>query len=317
MLVKPFEAARDQLGRDIFEKVYRDAASIVGTANAAEMPIADLAAQDRDNAVSEFQELLRTYVNQQISSLSTGGKKADANSERDNQLRTYKELLRLVGNKDIQRLIATDINKMSHEDLRSFILQISTKYPHRLAYIFRIKDKRVAWSDIINEINKRTGEIDNGRYKIKLFNRFGGVRYTGFDFDGATGKVTVSGVAKDFEAKNFSILADLIDVLERSRMFKGVSMRTFAKTFVSDKDGYDANFKVDLELQTAVADPGDKVIDLGSLSDLKPADAKKLSALAAPSTAEIAPKTTPKPTPKPESTESKTKTPPTTPTPIK
>lgn len=252
-VVNPFEAAREKLSKSLFVTLYREIDPVPNRAAIGE----EVAAQEEKNlAIQEFEVALREHI-------ST--KQQNAGSD---DLRELNELSTMIGNKKLLTLVSTDLSKMTHEDLRKFILQMSENYTQRLAFIFHIKDRRIPWYGIINEIYDKTASIDKGRFKTKLYNDVGGVQYTGFDFDGTTGRINISGNVKDYDGVNFTIMADLIDVLERSSMFKDVEMRNFSKTF-TEKDGFEGNFKIDLALQNAdESDSRDKAVNLNQLPNV-------------------------------------------------
>ncbi len=243
-VIAPFDAAREKFSKDIFVALYRD--------NPEE---AEAILNDKTKVVDEFAMLLRDAIRV----------KKDAASVSAAEKRDYSELMEIVGNKSLQTLISTDLSKMTHDQLRQFILKLSGRYNHRLAFIFQIKDHRIPWFDIITEIYERTGAIDKGRFKARLYDDIGGIQYGGFDFDGTTGRITISGNVKDFDGINFTIMAGLIEELESSRRFKDVEMRNFSKNF-TEKEGFEGSFKIDLSIQKYdESDPRDKGVDIEKL----------------------------------------------------
>ncbi len=260
-LVKPFELARAILAKQNFTIVYREQSLVP---NATGMDPEVLKEEEKKMATAEFNTLLRENItekkrvaSEELKNLTSGTNKELKKQE----IRDMDELLQLIGNSALQQLISTDIKKMPHDQLRKHIIKLSSKYNNRLAFIFQIKDKRIPWAVLIKEIYTKT-EASDDRFKTKLYKDIGGILYTGFDFDGSTGRLTISGNVKDFKGENFKILAILIDQLEGSTRFKDVEMRNFSKTF-SEKDGFEGNFKIDLGLQAdGEIDDRDKVIDL-------------------------------------------------------
>ncbi len=253
-LAKPFDDAREKLSKSIIVPLYHEVDPV---ANRDTLDPAAAAEEEKRIATQEFQDSLKQYIDTQ----KTGAK--------PDEIRDLNEMKMIVGNNALLALTSTDLSKMSHADLRAFILQMSNHYNQRLAFIFHIKDRRIPWYSIITEIYDKTTSIDKGRFKTKLYKDVGGIQYTGFDFNGDTGRLTISGNVKDFDGVNFTIVADLIDVLEGSSKFKNVEMRTFSKSFTSDKDGFEGNFKIDLSLQQEdERDSRDTAINLGSLSNV-------------------------------------------------
>lgn len=253
-LTKPFDDAREKLSKSIIVPLYHEVDPV---ANRETLDPAAAAEEEKKLATQEFQDSLKQYIDTQ---------KTGANPD---EVRDLNEMKMIVGNNALLALTSTDLSKMSHADLRAFILQMSNHYNQRLAFIFHIKDHRIPWYSIITEIYDKTTSIDKGRFKTKLYKDVGGIQYTGFDFNGDTGRITISGNVKDFDGVNFTIVADLIDILEGSSKFKDVEMRTFSKSFTSDKDGFEGNFKIDLSLQKEDdRDSRDTAVNLGSLSNV-------------------------------------------------
>lgn len=259
-LVKPFEQARAIMAKPNFARVYREQPLVQDTTG---MDDKTIKANEEKLATTEFNGLLLDSVTEK-KRVATEELKNLTSTNRElkkQEIRDLDELMQLIGNEQLMQLISTDIKKMPHDQLRKHIIKLSSKYNNRLAFIFQIKDKRIPWAVLIKEIYTKT-EASDDRFKTKLYKDIGGILYTGFDFDGSTGRLTISGNVKDFKGENFKILAILIDQLEGSTRFKDVEMRNFSKTF-SEKDGFEGNFKIDLGLQAdGEVDDRDKVIDL-------------------------------------------------------
>lgn len=252
-VITPFDAAREKFSKSVFVTLYRETDPVPNRADLGEAAAAE---EEKKLAIQEFETALKALITT---------KKQGANED---DLRDLNELNMLIGNKKLLNLISTDLSKMTHDELRAFILQMSGFYNQRLAFIFHIKDKRIPWYNIITEIYDKTSSIDKGRFKTKLYKDVGGIQYTGFDFDGSTGRITISGNVKDYDGVNFTIMADLIDALEKSSKFQDVEMRNFSKNF-TENDGFEGNFKVDLSLQKSDANDGrDKAIDIGTLTNV-------------------------------------------------
>ncbi|MCX6734156.1 MAG: hypothetical protein NTX63_05120 [Candidatus Peregrinibacteria bacterium] len=259
-LVKPFEQARAIMAKPNFARIYREQPLVQDTTG---MDDKTIKANEEKLATAEFNGLLLDSVTEK-KRVATEELKNLTSTNRElkkQEIRDLDELMQLIGNDQLMQLISTDIKKMPHDQLRKHIIKLSSKYNNRLAFIFQIKDKRIPWAVLIKEIYTKT-EASDDRFKTKLYKDIGGILYTGFDFDGSTGRLTISGNVKDFKGENFKILAILIDQLEGSTRFKDVEMRNFSKTF-SEKDGFEGNFKIDLSLQAdGEVDDRDKVIDL-------------------------------------------------------
>ena len=117
-----------------------------------------------------------------------------------------------------------------------------------------IKEGRIQWSDMMNEIELRTIAVDN-HYSEDFYNELGGIRCNSYDFDSVNRKITVVGETKRFDTRNFSMIADLIDELNRSPILDNGEMRSFSKSGSFD-DGYTATLKLTLDIiKESVSDP--------------------------------------------------------------
>lgn len=253
-VIRPFDAAREKLTKNITVPLYHDTDPLP---NRSSLTPEEAIIQEKQIATKQFEEALRARI------------ETEKGAAAPDDLRSLNELGMLVGNAPLKELISTDLSKMTHDQLRAFILQMSQRYDQRLAFIFRIKNNRIPWYNIITEIYDKTASIDKGRFKANLYKELGGIQYSGFDFEGSTGRLTISGNVKDYNGVNFTIMADLIDVLEGSEKFKDVQMRTFSKNLTTDKDGFEGSFKIDLSLQKLEeVDSRDSASNIGDLSNV-------------------------------------------------
>lgn len=269
-LIKPFESARDTLAKQNYTVIFREKPLVESGDTTPEIR----AEEEKRAAAAEFNDLLKTEIGKKKLAVLDDLKNAKSATDKETkraELRTLNEMYQLVGNAPLLKLISTDAKKMSHEQLRKHIIALSAKYNNRLAFVFQIKDRRVPWAALIKEIYAKTEATDE-RFATKLFEDLGGIQYTGFDFDGTAGRLTISGNVKDADGLNFNILATLIDQLEGSSKLKDVDMRNFSKTF-SEKDGYEGNFKIELSLQApGDTDIRDKIVDLSNGAKLFSSD---------------------------------------------
>lgn len=121
-----------------------------------------------------------------------------------------------------------------------------------LATIADIKRTRIEWSSIISQIKDETLNVDKNFDQPLLYDTLGGIVYTGYEFDSNSNKIVLSGMTKTFDGSNFTLISNLIDQLESSVYFQDVDMRSFAKSKTGEIgiEGFAANFKIDLRLET-------------------------------------------------------------------
>lgn len=220
-------------------------------------PIIDEEFQDTAKLDSLYQEKLTSLLNEKAAVIANN---TDAQSKIDHK--NYVQTLKLVGNGALKTLlISTDFDKLSEAELADLITKINGLIVNDLSIIQQIKSKRIKWSDIINEITLRTIAVDS-HYSEKLYEDYGGIRYTSYDFDSEGRKIAIIGEIKRFgNADNFTMIADLVDELNQSKLFKNGEMRSFSKSG-STEDGYTATLKLSLDLRDEVeVAPGADQID--------------------------------------------------------
>lgn len=168
--------------------------------------------------------------------------------------KNYNYALLLLNNQPLQALIVgTNFADISKDDQKVYdlIKQINTITVNDFSAIQRIKEGRIKWSEVIDEIDRRTSQIDQ-YYSKDFYDEYGGIRYTSYDFDSSTGKISISGETKRYDAKNFTTIASLIDELNNSDLFTSAEMRSFTKSGTIE-DGYTASIQIVTYLKEALA----------------------------------------------------------------
>jgi len=206
-----------------------------------------------------FEQSLRSKLNERMSAL---GGSEDDQALRD--IKNYQHTSALIGKGALKKMmISTDFDALSDKDLFDLIRQMNRVVVNDLSIIQEIKDGRIKWSDIMNEIELRTKAVDS-YYTDNFFDELGGIRYTSYDFDTSGKRITISGETRRFDTTNFTMIANLIDELNRSDFFENAEMRNFSKNG-SLETGYTATLRLSLDLQTeelAAADenqPADQI----------------------------------------------------------
>lgn len=195
---------------------------------------------------SIFEEQLRNKLNQKAGSLANSG---DLQAKRDNK--NYQQTINLIGQTNLKNLlVSTDFDALTDEDVYNLIKQLNALIVNDMNTIQQIKEKRVKWSDIMNEIDVRTAEVDS-HYSENFYEDLGGIRYTSYDFDTASRQISIIGETKRVDTMNFTMIADLIDELNRSQLFANGEMRSFSKNG-SIEDGYTATLKLSLDLEEEI-----------------------------------------------------------------
>ncbi len=192
-----------------------------------------------------FETELETVLNEKASALSNSG---DSGARRD--YKNYTQTSNLIWNTSLKNiLVRTDFDALTDEGIYNLAKDVNSLIVNDLSIIQSIKDARIKWSDIINEIDLRTITVDR-HYTDNFYEDLGGVRYTSYDFDSEARNISIIGETKRIDTQNFTMIADLIDELNRSDLFSNGEMRAFSKSG-SLKEGYTASLRLTLDLDEA------------------------------------------------------------------
>ena len=208
--------------------------------------ISNLIAKEYDETVSTesiFEEALINKLNDSAMAIKNNN---DPQAIRD--YTNYIDTRSLVANNTLKSLvISTDFDSLNNEEIYQLVQNINSLIVNDLSTMQEVKEQRIKWSDIIDEIELRTKEIDN-YYTQDYYDDLGGVRYTNYDFDKEAKTISIVGETKRIDTKNFTVIANLIDELNESDFFENGEMKSFSKSG-SVEEGYTANLKLTLDLQ--------------------------------------------------------------------
>ncbi|MBI2634665.1 hypothetical protein HYW82_03300 [Candidatus Peregrinibacteria bacterium] len=218
-------------------------------------PLIDQEYADTAALQTMYEQELRLALNNKASFYK------DNNEEKARrEYKNYSQAINLVGGQQLANAFITmDFDAATDQELYAFIKNVNTLIVNDLTIIQEIKNGRIKWSDIINEIALRTGAVDQN-YTEDFYNELGGIRYTSYDFDSANKRISIIGETKRFDTTNFTMIADLIDELNRSGFFENAGMKSFSKSG-SLENGYTATLKLDLDLQQDEIMASDKTIN--------------------------------------------------------
>ncbi len=208
-------------------------------------PLIDINFAETPQLQSLYEEKLRALITDKLTILS-GGK--DDSTKMD--YRNLQQTLKLIGNMELKNiLIQTDFDSLADDKLYDLVKKVNSLITNDMTSVQVVKSKRIKWSDIIDEIDLRTKEVDKN-YSLKFYNSPGGsgIRYNSYDFDSSTGKISINGETKSLEPSNFTMIANLIDQLNQSTIFMNAEMRSFSKSGSPD-EGYLATLRLALDLR--------------------------------------------------------------------
>ncbi|OGJ42215.1 hypothetical protein A3I58_01215 [Candidatus Peregrinibacteria bacterium RIFCSPLOWO2_02_FULL_39_10] len=143
--------------------------------------------------------------------------------------------------------LSIDFTALSNQEIYDFIKNVNSVIINDLTIIQKIKEQRIKWSDMIDEIALRTMTIDR-HYNQNFYDDLGGIRYTSYNFNSGSKTISISGETKKFDTMNFTMIVDLIDELNKSKFFKDAAVRSLSKAG-SVKDGYTSSLQLSLTLE--------------------------------------------------------------------
>lgn len=198
---------------------------------------------DENELISLFGSQLTQTLTEKANSLVNS---KDAQAQRD--YKSYMHTTKLVNNTQLRDVIfQTDFDNLSDQELYEFIKNVNNFIVNDLSVIQRIKENRIKWSEIINEIHVRTMAVD-AYYDDDFYDELGGIRYTSYDFDSGGPSISIVGETKRFDTAVFTMVVNLIDELNRSELFTNAEMKSFSKSG-SAESGYTSSIKLNLGLK--------------------------------------------------------------------
>lgn len=202
-----------------------------------------------DIPLETFQDELKAALQDELKQLS----KETETTAILNEIDDYRATHKLIGNKRLDSFFSTNIDEirsdLPRDDTKLYALteEILDILNNDFSTISMLKQKRVEWASIINEIEKITKSVDT-LYNTGFFEELGGIQYSSYDFDAGSNEIILSGKAKRDDGTTFSLIANLMDALENSDMFTNVDNRSFPKTG-SEDEGYVSPFRIELTIE--------------------------------------------------------------------
>lgn len=189
-----------------------------------------------------FENQLKMVLTERAGELADS---TDPQAQRDYKNNVY--TTSLVGNASLRNLvIQTDFDAFTEGEIYEFIKSMNSIVVNDLSTIQTVKESRIRWSDIINEIYLRTVAVDS-YHSENYFDELGGIQYTSYDFDSSGPSISIVGETKRFDTTNFTMIVNLIDELNNSDLFENAEMHSFSKSG-SLELGYTASVKLNLGL---------------------------------------------------------------------
>lgn len=141
-----------------------------------------------------------------------------------------------------------NIPTMTDNEFAEMLSLLSESNTSNFGTLNSLRQKRLKWSAVIEEIEKTTKSIDPLFDSKILQQRVGEIFYSSYTLDKGNDAITVVGETLSDDGKNFSLSADLLDAFEKSAMFKDVKMDSFTKS-KEQETSYKGVLSIDLTLE--------------------------------------------------------------------
>ncbi|MBT4917025.1 hypothetical protein HN709_04100 [Candidatus Peregrinibacteria bacterium] len=195
------------------------------------------------NTKQLFQTAMQEKLDEKSKPLASN---SDVQAQRD--YKNYQDIKSIVSNEALKDIaLMASVEAMSDEEVYVFVKMTNMMYTNDLSIIQLIRDFRIKWSDIMEEIDLRTIAVDQ-YYNQDNYDTIGGIRYTSYDFDSVDKSISIIGEIKRYDTVNFTMIANLIDELNASETFEDAEMRSFSKAGSLD-DGYTSSVRLKLTLE--------------------------------------------------------------------
>lgn len=216
-----------QIAKEKFSHALYPTALLVGTASVANL---------EDSYVNFF----KARISEEKHALM--GYEDEESTIEDNNLES---ILALLNDQDFRREItASNLEEDLDPDMvQSLFEQATETSKNALSSVLSIKGERVNWTEVLDEIESVTKEIDP-LYGTGIT---GNIEYSNFSFTATDHSINMNGSTRTDDTLNFSLISDLLDALEQSPMFTDVTERSFTKS--DSTDGFTAVFNIQFTLQ--------------------------------------------------------------------
>lgn len=175
----------------------------------------------------EFKGALKDMIRNDINAENSAG-----NAENVSFMRS---ISKLVDNETIKpKLSQLQIPTMTDAEFAEMSEILADSNTSGFAALASIRNDRVKWSDIIEEIEVVTKSVDQLFANQFLAGNVGEIFYSSYNLDRKNNAISITGESFSDDGKNFSVTADLIDAFEASDMFMEVEMDSFTKAKEQD-----------------------------------------------------------------------------------
>lgn len=143
-----------------------------------------------------------------------------------------------------QELIALNTEEVEDSDIQKILTDYEAIDQSLSSYLSQLRGTRIDWSKYLNEIEALVKRID------PLFNtEFSGTLAVNSLQFKTPGEILLSGSTLTQDSKNFTLVSNLMDILENSPSFKDVEEKTYSKN-QTDEQEYIGNFRLKFSLES-------------------------------------------------------------------
>lgn len=132
------------------------------------------------------------------------------------------------------------------EGLRQIFTHINDLSESNYSLIAQIQTNRIDWADTINRIRAITRQVDP-HHASEKWKSLSSIIYTSLSLSDE--KISIAGSVKTKDSKNFTKIADLIDLFEASDEFENATSRSFAKSYNPQTKEYQSSLQINFNFQ--------------------------------------------------------------------
>ncbi len=210
-----------------------------------------------DELEAKYVQLLKERIRDEKLAIAHQDDDESAQFERAN----FSSAQAIADDKAFRReLVALNLNEQLTPDVIESLFNKATQTNKNLfSTILNIKNSRVHWPKVILELDRVTKKVD----PLYGTNIQSNIDYSNLAVNASDRTISIRGETRTDDSRNFTLLSNLIDNLEKSPVFADVSNRTFSK---SDDQGGDAtsSFSLNFSLQTEADTRDDITVIAGS-----------------------------------------------------
>ena len=149
----------------------------------------------------------------------------------------------LLQSEDFRTALAEmDLNAITDAQVEEIYDSFNQINQSSIALVNTIQGGRIPWSRVLKELTGTVKEVDplfNTEFPSSIF-----LEDIRMDKDG---EITISGKTSTSDTKNFTLVSNLIDALENSKMFNSAIDKTYSKS--GEKEVFTGDFRISMQIE--------------------------------------------------------------------